>query len=433
MSKRSEAEPNAQTFLESIFERLDVADDVRQRLACAKFTAQVSIPVRMDDGTLKMFQGWRVQYDDTRGPTKGGVRFHPQVSAEEVTNLSFWMTIKCAVVDLPFGGAKGGICVDPKCLSRLELERLSRGYIRAIHDLIGPDRDIPAPDVNTNATVMGWMADEYAQIERRQVPAMITGKPIGLGGSAGRVAATGRGALQVLQLWAKREDKSPDQLRVAVQGFGNAGYHFARLAHEAGYRIVAISDSKGAIYDEEGLNPQPIWEHKNQTRALKGMVYCDESVCAQSKAKSISQQDLLELDVDVLVLAALEDAVDEDNAERVQAKVILEIANGPVTCKADQLLEDANVLILPDVLVNAGGVIVSHLEWVQNRIGDYWTQETVEQRLDERIGKAAEACFERAAEEQVSMRTAAYLQGVGRIAEAMSHQGTRTYFSEHSD
>ncbi|MGE6791591.1 Glu/Leu/Phe/Val family dehydrogenase [Pseudomonas guineae] len=433
MSTRPETEADAPTFIESIFERLDVAEDVRQRLARAKFTAQVSIPVRMDDGSLKVFQGWRVQYDDTRGPTKGGVRFHPQVSAEEVTNLSFWMTIKCAVVDLPFGGAKGGICVDPKCLSRLELERLSRGYIRAIHDLIGPNRDIPAPDVNTNATVMGWMADEFAQIERRQVPAMITGKPLGLGGSAGRVAATGRGALQVLQLWAKRENKAPEKLRIAVQGFGNAGYHFARLAHAAGYRIVAISDSKGAIYDEEGLDPQPIWEHKNQTRELKDMVYCDESVCAQSKAENLRQQQLLELDVDVLVLAALEDAIDEDNAERIKAKVILEIANGPVTSKADQLLTEAGVLILPDVLVNAGGVIVSHLEWVQNRMGDYWSEETVEQRLDERIGKAAEACFERAKQEQVSMRTAAYLQGVGRIAAAMSNQGTRTYFNEHSD
>lgn len=433
MSTRPETEADAPTFIESIFERLDVAEDVRQRLARAKFTAQVSIPVRMDDGSLEVFQGWRVQYDDTRGPTKGGVRFHPQVSAEEVTNLSFWMTIKCAVVDLPFGGAKGGICVDPKCLSRLELERLSRGYIRAIHDLIGPNRDIPAPDVNTNATVMGWMADEFAQIERRQVPAMITGKPLGLGGSAGRVAATGRGALQVLQLWAKRENKAPEKLRIAVQGFGNAGYHFARLAHAAGYRIVAISDSKGAIYDEEGLDPQPIWEHKNQTRKLKDMVYCDESVCAQSKAENLSQQQLLELDVDVLVLAALEDAIDEDNAERIKAKVILEIANGPVTSKADQLLTEAGVLILPDVLVNAGGVIVSHLEWVQNRMGDYWSEETVEQRLDERIGKAAEACFERAKQEQVSMRTAAYLQGVGRIAAAMSNQGTRTYFNEHSD
>ncbi|WP_298187713.1 Glu/Leu/Phe/Val dehydrogenase [uncultured Pseudomonas sp.] len=431
MSTRPEAD--VPTFLESIFERLNAADDVRQRLACAKLTAQVSIPVRMDDGALKVFQGWRVQYDDTRGPTKGGVRFHPQVSAEEVTHLSFWMTIKCAVVDLPFGGAKGGICVDPKGLSKLELERLSRGYIRAIHDLIGPDRDIPAPDVNTNATVMGWMADEYAQIERRQVPAMITGKPLGLGGSAGRVAATGRGALQVLQLWAKRENKSPEKLRIAVQGFGNAGYHFARLAHDAGYRIVAISDSKGAIYDEEGLKPQPIWEHKNQTRELKGMVYCDESVCELSKAESIDQQKLLELDVDVLVLAALENAVNEDNVERIKAKVILEIANGPVTSKADQLLAEAGVLILPDVLVNAGGVIVSHLEWVQNRTGDYWTEDTVEQRLDERIGQAAEACFARAEEQQVSMRTAAYLQGVARIAEAMSNQGTRTYFNEHND
>lgn len=433
MSTHADTDNSAPTFIERIFEHLNVADDVRQRLASAKLTTQVSIPVRMDDGTLHVFQGWRVQYDDTRGPTKGGVRFHPQVTAAEVTNLSFWMAIKCAVVDLPFGGAKGGICVDPKRLSRLELERLSRGYIRAIHDLIGPDRDIPAPDVNTNATVMGWMADEYAQIERRQVPAMITGKPLGLGGSAGRVAATGRGALQVLQLWAKREKKSPKQLRVAVQGFGNAGYHFARLAHEAGYRIVAVSDSKGAIHDEEGLDPQPIWEHKNQTRELKGMVYCDESVCEQSKAKRIESQDLLELDVDVLALAALEDAVDEDNAERINAKVILEIANGPVTSKADQLLEDAGVLILPDVLVNAGGVIVSHLEWVQNRIGDYWTEETVEQRLDKRIGEAAEACFERAEQEQVSMRTAAYLQGVSRIAEAMSQQGTRAYFTERSD
>ncbi|UTW07215.1 Glu/Leu/Phe/Val family dehydrogenase [Pseudomonas benzenivorans] len=431
MSKQSENGTPA--FLERIFDRLQVADDVRQRLASAKLTAQVSIPVRMDDGALKVFQGWRVQYDDTRGPTKGGVRFHPQVSREEVTHLSFWMTIKCAVVDLPFGGAKGGVCVDPKGLSRLELERLSRGYIRAIHDLIGPDRDIPAPDVNTNATVMGWMSDEYAQIERRQVPAVITGKPLGLGGSAGRVAATGRGALQVLQLWTQRQDKSPEQLRVAVQGFGNAGYHFARLAHEAGYRIVALSDSKGAIHDEDGLNPEPIWKHKHATRELKGMVYCDESVCEERDAERIEQQALLELDVDVLVLAALEDAIDEDNAGRIKAPLILEIANGPVTAEADQLLEDAGVVVLPDVLVNAGGVIASHLEWVQNRIGDYWPQETVEQRLDDRIGKAAEACFERAEQEQVSLRTAAYLQGVGRIAAAMSQQGTRTYFNERAE
>ncbi|MBL4610700.1 MAG: Glu/Leu/Phe/Val dehydrogenase, partial [Pseudomonas sp.] len=218
--------------LNGIFDQLDVPEDVRRRLAQAQQTVQINIPIRMDDGALQFFPAWRIRYDDTRGPGKGGIRFHPDVSSEEVTALSFWMTIKCAVVDLPFGGAKGGVRVDPKALSRLELERLSRGYIRAFHDLIGPNSDIPAPDVNTNDTIMGWMADEFAQIERRQVPATITGKPLGLGGSRGRTAATGRGALQVLDLWAERRGKTPEELRVAVQGFGNAGYHFARLARE---------------------------------------------------------------------------------------------------------------------------------------------------------------------------------------------------------
>ncbi len=433
MSKQPDSALDSSVFLNQVFDRLKVVDDVRQRLACAKLCVQVHIPVRMDDGSLKMFRGWRVQYDDTRGPTKGGVRFHPQVSAAEITALSLWMTIKCAVVDLPFGGAKGGICVDPKRLSRLELERLSRGYIRAIHDLIGPQRDIPAPDINTNATVMGWMADEYGQIERRQVPGVITGKPLGLGGSAGRVAATGRGALQVLQLWAKRNDKSPGELRVAVQGFGNAGYHFARLAHEAGYRIVALSDSQGAIHSEKGLDPEPIWRHKHATRTLEGTVYCDGSVCEERKVDRLEQAQLLELDVDILVLAALEDAISEENAGRIRAGVILEIANGPVTAKADQCLEAAGIQVLPDVLVNAGGVIVSHLEWVQNHTGDYWPEETIEQRLDQRISQATEACFDCAEAEQVSLRWAAYLLGVGRIAEAMCQQGTRALFNGHND
>ncbi|MEX6502643.1 Glu/Leu/Phe/Val dehydrogenase dimerization domain-containing protein [Pseudomonas zhanjiangensis] len=433
MSKQSDSTLDSSAFLTQVFDRLEVADDVRQRLACAKLSVQVHIPVRMDDGTLKMFRGWRVQYDDTRGPTKGGVRFHPRVSAAEVTALSLWMTIKCAVVDLPFGGAKGGICVDPKGLSRLELERLSRGYIRAIHDLIGPERDIPAPDINTNATVMGWMADEYGQIERRQVPAVITGKPLGLGGSAGRVTATGRGALQVLQLWVKRAGKSPGQLRVAVQGFGNAGYHFARLAHEAGYQIVAISDSQGAIYSEKGLDPEPIWRHKHETRKLEGAVYCNGSVCEERKADRLEQAQLLELEVDILVLAALEDAISADNAGRIKAGVILEIANGPVTAKAEQCLEQAGIVVLPDVLVNAGGVIASHLEWVQNRTGDYWPEEEIERRLEQRICRAAEACFDCAEEQQVSLRWAAYLLGVERIADAMSRQGTRAYFNGHND
>ncbi|MEX0706986.1 MAG: Glu/Leu/Phe/Val dehydrogenase, partial [Woeseia sp.] len=383
----------------------------------------------MDDGALRFFPSWRIRYDDTRGPGKGGIRFHPDVSAEEVTALSFWMTIKCAVVALPFGGAKGGVCVDPKTLSRLELERLSRGYIRAFHDLIGPDRDIPAPDVNTNDTIMGWMADEFARIERRQVPAVITGKPLGLGGSRGRTAATGRGALQVLDLWAEGQGKAPEKLSVAVQGFGNAGSHFARLAHERGYRIVALSDSKGAIHSADGLDPDPIWRHKHETRELKGMVYCDVSVCEETEFEQLTNDELLAMDVDVLVLAALEDAITERNAASVNATTILEIANGPVSAAADRLLADRGVELLPDVLVNAGGVIVSHLEWVQNRMGDTWSEEAVNQRLAERLAREAGLCFKYAEENGVTLRTAAYAQAIGRIADAMAHQSTQEYFN----
>ena len=415
--------------LNAIFDQLDVSDDARRRLAQPMQTVQANIPVRMDDGSLQFFQAWRIRYNDTRGPGKGGIRFHPDVSAEEVTALSFWMTIKCAVVDLPFGGAKGGVCVEPKTLSRMELERLSRGYIRAFHDHIGPDRDIPAPDVNTNETIMGWMTDEFAQIERRQVPAAITGKPLGLGGSKGRTAATGRGALQVLDLWAERQGKAPNDLSVAVQGFGNAGYHFARLAHERGYRIVALSDSKGAIHAADGLDPAPIWRHKHETRELKGMVYCDASVCEEADVEQLTNEELLAMDVDVLVLAAMENAITEGNAASVNATTILEIANGPISGTADRLLVECGVQVIPDVLVNAGGVIVSHLEWVQNRIGDAWSENEVNQRLAERLGREAVTCFDRAEEGNTTLRTAAYMQAIDRIIEAMEHQGTREYFT----
>ncbi len=429
------AHQNFQAFgdhdhLNAIFDQLDVAEDVRRCLAQPKQTVQINVPVRMDDGALRFFPAWRIRYDNTRGPGKGGIRFHPDVSAEEVTALSFWMTIKCAVVDLPFGGAKGGVCVDPKTLSRRELERLSRGYIRAFHDLIGPDRDIPAPDVNTNETIMGWMADEFAQIERRQVPAAITGKPLGLGGSRGRTAATGRGALQVLDLWAERRGKAPNDLSVAVQGFGNAGYHFARLAHERGYRIVALSDSQGAIHSADGLDPDPIWRHKHETRELKSMVYCDASVCEEVEVKQLTNEELLAMDADVLVLAAMEDAITERNAASVNAATILEIANGPVSGEADRLLTDRGIEVLPDVLVNAGGVIVSHLEWVQNRMGDTWGEEEIHQRLAERLAREAGYCFEYADKHRTSLRTAAYAQAIGRIADAMAHQGTREYFND---
>ncbi|MBL3826844.1 MULTISPECIES: Glu/Leu/Phe/Val family dehydrogenase [unclassified Marinobacter] len=421
---------DAQSRMADIYEWLEVADDSRHRLGQPKRIHQASLSVRMDDGSLRVFPAWRVQYDDTRGPTKGGIRFHPDVTEDEVATLSFWMTLKCAAVDLPFGGAKGGICVDPKTLSRLELERLSRSYIRAFHDVIGPERDIPAPDVNTNAIIMGWMVDEYAQIERRHVPGVITGKPLGLGGSIGREEATGAGALQVLDLWVKRQHQKPEDLTVAVQGFGNAGQHFARLAHDVGYNIVALSDSQGGIYSDEGLDPSPILRHKNRTRELKGMVYCDDSVCDLADTQSLSGDELLELDVDVLVLAALENQITDANADRVRARMIVEIANGPVSSDGDRVLKDRNIPVIPDIIANAGGVIVSHLEWVQNRMGDYWSGEAVEKQLRQRLEREANACFNLAEEKAIPLRTAAYIQGVGRIVDAMAQQGTQGYFND---
>ena len=426
------SEPRTETpsFLDEIFDQLHVSDDVRTRLAQPRLALTVNIPVRMDDGRLQVFKGYRVQYDDTRGPTKGGIRFHPQVTLEEVTALSFWMTIKCAVAGLPFGGAKGGVVVDPKTLSRLELERLSRGYIRAIADVIGPMRDIPAPDVYTNATIMGWMADEYYQIRREQVPGVITGKPVHLGGSLGRDAATGQGALYVLQQWAQRKGLAPGRTRIAVQGFGNAGFHFARLAHEAGFRVVALSNSGGAIYAEGGLDPALIMRHKRNRRELKAMLYCDASVCEEAEHEEISNAQLLELDVEVLALAALEDQITADNAERVRAAQVLEIANGPVDSAGDAVLAQRGIPVLPDVLVNAGGVTVSYFEWVQNRAGLYWEEAEVNARLQTIMEREANGIFDLAERECMGLRGAAYLQGVGRIAGAIRERGVREYFAD---
>lgn len=421
---------DAQKRLTEVFKYFELPDDVREKLKRPKLSLCVSIPVRMDDGSLKVFTGYRVQFDDTRGPTKGGIRYHPDVTFDEVTSLSFWMTIKCAVMNLPFGGAKGGVAVNPKELSRLELERLSRNYIREIADIIGPKRDIPAPDVYTNATIMGWMADEYAQIKREQLPGVITGKPVHLNGSLGRVAATGRGALHVLQEWVQRKKLQPGNMTLAVQGFGNAGYHFARLAHEEGFKIVAVSDSKGAIFSEQGLEPARVMEHKQQNKELKTMMYCDSSVCDLNRYQKISSDEMLQLDVDVLVLAALENQIHKDNADTVKAKLILEIANGPVTSEADAVLDRKEIFVLPDVLVNAGGVTVSYFEWVQNRAGLYWEEETVNKRLNEKMSKEARAIFDIAEEKNISLRTAAYLQGVKRIAGAIGEKGTREYFQQ---
>lgn len=419
---------DAQKRLLEVFRHTVLTDDAQEKLKHPKLSLSVSIPVRMDDGRLKVFTGYRVQFNDTRGPTKGGIRYHPNVSLDEVTSLSFWMTIKCAVMNLPFGGAKGGVIINPKELSKLELERLSRGYIRAIADIIGPKRDIPAPDVYTNATIMGWMADEYAQIKRQQLPGVITGKPVHLNGSLGRESATGRGALHVLQQWIDLKKHKTKELTVAIQGFGNAGYHFARLAHDAGFKIVAVADSKGAIYSQKGVDPTKLMQHKQENKDLGTMLYCDGSVCDLQHYQKISSLELLEMDVDVLVLAALENQIDKNNAGDITAGQILEIANGPVTSEADEILSKNGIPVLPDVLANAGGVTVSYFEWVQNRAGYYWPEEKVNARLKTCITKEAATIFALADEKNISLRTAAYLQGVNRIAGAISQQGTREYF-----
>ena len=407
----------------------DLHPEVVERLKHAKAILTVSVPVRMDDGSLRIFEGYRVRHNDLRGPGKGGLRFHPKVDLAEVKALSFWMTCKCAVMNLPFGGAKGGVVVDAKSLSPAELERLSRGFISRIADFIGPDVDIPAPDVYTNARIMGWMMDEYANVTRQHTPAVITGKPVSLGGSLGRDTATGRGGFICLQALAKERGWKPKDTTVAIQGFGNAGQAVARLLDEAGYKIVAVSDSKGAIYNKDGFDVASLIQHKNESRELKA-VYCDGSVCEESDAETLDNEALLELDVDVLIPAALSDVIDADNAGKVQAKVIVELANGPLTDEADTILRKAGVTVIPDILANAGGVTVSYYEWVQNRSGDYWSEAKVHERLEAQMEREFKNVYDLSQEHDVSLRTAAYVLALKRIGQAVEALGTRTYYNE---
>ena len=402
-----------------------------ERLKHPKQVLEVSIPVRMDDGSLRIFTGYRVRHDDTRGPTKGGIRYHPGVDLSEVKALAFWMTFKCAVVGLPFGGAKGGVIVNPKELSRMELERLTRGFIEQIADFIGPETDVPAPDVYTNAMIMGWMMDEYSKIHRRRTPAVITGKPIPLGGSVGREDATGRGAYYCIKELESQRGWKPQDIRVAVQGFGNAGQHVVRLLHADGYRVVAVSDSTGGIYRDDGFDVPSLIHMKNDSRRLKAM-YCEGSVCQAVAADAITNAQLLELNVDLLIPAALENQITSENAERIQAPVVVEVANGPVTSAADKVLNAKGTLIVPDILANAGGVTVSYFEWVQNRAGYYWTLDQVQQRLHEIMSGQFHAVHELMTERQIDMRTAAYALALSRIGEAIESQGTVRYFSGKS-
>lgn len=410
--------------LEKALQYTHLSADAIERLKTPKASLSVSIPVRMDDGTLRIFQGYRVRYDDTRGPTKGGVRFHPQVSLDEVQSLAFWMTFKCAVLDLPYGGGKGGITLDPKTLSSAELERLSRGYINAIADFIGPNVDVLAPDMYTNATVMGWMMEQYGIIRRQAVPDVVTGKPVVMGGSLGRSTATAMGAFFAMTHLLNHSHQLPEAMTVAVQGFGNAGATLAELLFRAGYRVVAVSDSQGGIYAPQGLDIPSIQQFKHTSRSLQA-VYCKETVCNVVAHQTITNAELLALDVDVLVPAALENQITQDNVDAVKARYIFEVANGPVTPAADAVLEAKGCLVYPDILINAGGVTVSYFEWVQNRSGLYWTLQEVNQRLEERMVAATERVVAIATTEGVSPRIAAYIYGLQKLGEAFEAKGAQ--------
>jgi len=387
----------------------------------------VSIPVKMDDGTQKIFEGYRIQFNNARGPYKGGIRYHPNVSLDEVKALSFWMTIKCSVADLPLGGSKGGIIVDPKTLSQTELERLSRGYARLITDIIGPDKDVPAPDVNTNGQIMGWMTDEYVRMtndkwpmtneEKKRLRATFTGKRIEDGGSEGREEATGLGGLFVLQ-GVLEQLKLKGKLTVAVQGFGNVGYNMAKFLFEQGFIVVAVSDSKGGIYVEEGINPELTLECKKKNGFLAGC-YCSGSVCDLKKGKQISNDELLELPVDILIPSALENVLTAENAHKVKAKVILEMANGPTAPEADVIFFKKGIPVVPDVLSNSGGVTVSAFEWEQNLKGEHWTKEEVNQKLKTKMTKATKEVWDASVKHKVNLRTAAYVVALERILVAM--------------
>lgn len=377
-----------------------------------KRVLSVSFSVKMDDGSIRVFEGYRSQHNDAIGPTKGGIRFHPDVTIDEVKALSMWMSFKCGVVGLPYGGGKGGVIVNPNELSKGELERVSRAFFEAIADIVGPERDIPAPDVYTTPEIMGWMMDTYSRLRGAYTPGVITGKPIIIGGSLGRKEATARGCVFTIEEAMKDLGKPMEGATVAIQGFGNAGRITAQLLSELGCKIVAVSDSKGAIHDPNGLDIDKICQLKDNATILDyGAQYVT------------TNEQLLELDVDILVPAALENVITSANADRIKAKIIAEAANGPTTPEADKILDAKGIIVIPDILANAGGVTVSYFEWVQNLMNHYWSEEEVNSKLKVKMVDAYKAVRDLAKEYNVDLRTAAFMISIKRIAEAMKARG----------
>ena len=410
---------NALKQLESAYAHLDVSDAAKTILAQPNESLSFAIPVAMDDGSVKVFPAFRVHYNDARGPTKGGIRYHLGVTLDEVTALGFWMAIKCAVVDIPYGGGKGGVIVDPKRLSKTELERLSRGYVRGAWYFMGPDRDIPAPDVNTTPEIMRWMSEEYDAITGKKQPAFITGKPVAEGGSLGRDTATARGAFLCVEELCEATNRHLKGLRVAIQGFGNAGAHLATMLHAAGATIIAVSDSSGGIADQKGLDIPKVSQLKRSHNLT------DPAVLAATGAHAVTNAQLLEIDTDLLIPAALENQLTGENAARVEAPWIVEVANGPTAPDADEIFAAAGKIVVPDVLANAGGVTVSYFEWVQNKKDERWTVERVDDELERIMRPAFRAVWRMGSDKRVPLRTAAFLLAVKRIADVIDAELNR--------
>lgn len=421
--------------LEKAIKHLNLNTAQIARLRLAEKIISVIFPVRMDDGSTQLFHGFRVQHSSALGPYKGGIRFHPQVNISEVKALAFWMAIKCAVAGLPLGGAKGGVEIDPKKLSQTELERLSRAYVRSVARDIGPEVDIPAPDVNTTPQIMKWMAKEYikskvksqkskiSKREKSRLMGTFTGKPLDFGGSEGRTAATGRGGYYILMSLLKKiklKGKNGNKLTVAIQGFGNVGFHIAKFLSEEGFRIVALSDSRGAIVvndmKKDSLNPELVLSCKKE-RGTLSKCYCVGSVCDLKNGKTISNDELLVLPVDILIPAAMENQITGENAGKIKAKVVLEMANGPTTPQADAVLNKKGVVVVPDVLANSGGVTVSYFEWVQNLASKHWIEEKVNEKLKKKMEKAFDLVWQEKESLKVSLRTAAYVMAIRKIVE----------------